>query len=226
MQKTKHNYHSTWTMIVSALLALAIALSIVTIAPLSAQAAEMLDSPATGSIDQRIESLRGLMAQHNNFFTVNGKSCTHGKYDACDNCKLEKVMRAWGFNLQQSDTSVYDSWTCVSFAHFALWYIFNHQRILMSRVSSTPGLTVINDLKSAKKGDMLVWLDSNGNIRHYAMFLSYDGAKSLRVFDSNSGNKDKDGVGNFSYDRQITWATYGNPTKIYRSNDYDKISGY
>jgi hypothetical protein len=58
------------------------------------------------------------------------------------------------------------------------------------------------------------------------MFLSYDGAKSLRVFDSNNGSKDKDGVGNFSYDRQITWATYGNPTRIYRSNDYDKISGY
>lgn len=149
------------------------------------------------------------------FFTVTGKSCSHKNDTFCSNCTLSNIMSAMGYS-SLSTYDIRDSYTCVSFAKFAFWYIFGVGDDTFAYSGSAPSGASVVSLSNAKLGDMVVF--SNG---HYAIYLDdyvSDGTTYVKIYDAN-GALDTTG------EVTIRNRPYPSGSYIVRADNYDEING-
>jgi len=190
--------------------ALALAM-LVTIAILIPGEAMARPASATGDVAQRIEQLRQRFPS-GSFFTESGGRCYHSSNNTCDNCYLLNVMRRMGYPSMMGNNS---SWTCVSFARYAFWWIFGVPHNVSAYSGYIPEGTHSVSRANARPGDLFIWNPGerpNTTGGHMAIYLG-DG----RVFESN-----------ISVSNQVSYGLnrdgWGNPSLILRANNYDEIN--
>ena len=171
-------------------------------------------SVAQGNIANRIAQLLAAFPV-GSYFSADGKACvanssipgnehisTNMANTVCNNCRLSYIMPSMGY----PDTmGITDSWTCVSFARYAFYYIFGVVCDNLAYDGSVPTDGIkITDTSQAKPGDIMVFSG------HYALCLGNN-----RYFQVNVG-----GTSIVSFN-----ATYGGTKQyILRAKNYDKIN--
>ncbi len=93
--------------------------------PVTPASAANTPPTATGTVANRISQLKSTFPV-GSFFTVNGQSCTHDYNSTCSNCNMTNIMKSMGYS---GAMGMVDSWTCLSFARFAFYYIFGAKQI-------------------------------------------------------------------------------------------------
>jgi len=170
---------------------------------------------ATGDVSQRIEQLRQRFPD-GSFFTASGFSCYHGPNGSCNNCDLHHVMARLGYS---PSNFLRQSWTCVSFARYAFWWIFGISHDVYAFQNEIPWGTTSIPREYALPGDLFIWNGSNSypytSNQHMAIYLG-DGW----FFDSNSGGGG--GTANVTYGTRLS--SLGAPSRVLRANNYDAIN--
>ncbi|MCL2377505.1 MAG: NlpC/P60 family protein [Defluviitaleaceae bacterium] len=181
--------------------------------------AQRQPTTATGTVADRIEQLRLRFPAETAYFTVSGLACNHpAGVHSCSNCRLSRVMTE---RLNYSGLhGIFDSYTCVAFARYAIWWIFGGaEEGIVHNVGAYSGniparMHQVNSWDEARPGDLLIWnrLGNAGNTGHMAIYLG-----NRRVFESNVTGQSRVSYG---YNR----ANWGEPSLILRANNWDAIN--
>ena len=195
--------------LIAGAMALAMLVTIILMLPGEAMARP---ASATGDVSQRIEQLRQRFPG-GSFFTANGGRCYHAPgSQACDNCYLHNVMARMGYSSAMGNNS---SWTCVSFARYAFWWIFGIPHNVGAYSGYIPAGMHSVSRAQARPGDMFIWNPGERpNITggHMAIYLGYG-----RMFESNIGIPNQVSYGLYR-------GAWGNPSLILRANNFEEIN--
>ena len=175
------------------------------------EAASTLPIVNEAIVTERLKELAKILTINNgdfstglgDYFTQSGKTCTHGTYNTCDNCRNSVIIssnnwfgKKFGYtlNISQLPGHFYPNGgegypqgcTCHGFVNFVLWYIARENNT--SKVSDKQRIgvgdeafTVANmKLLDIRPGDVV--RTSGG---HSFVFLSYVDSNTIRILDCN-----------------------------------------
>ena len=171
---------------------------------------------AANGVQTKIESI-AKKYPNNSYFSKNGKACSHGQKERCNNCKLGSINSAAG------KVCGTDWWTCKAFANYAFYSIYGISPSASSNKVTTVNASDLN--KTAKYGDLIICNDTTstnftlGKSSHASIYLGADGTNKCFVYESNYKTPNK-----VAYKRSIKTSTY-EKYKIIHASNYDKING-
>lgn len=187
--------------IASVLLAVAIAMVSITIAPYTAQAA--------GGVQRKINEIRALFPD-GTYFSADGKACSsQASPHGCSNCQLSNVLKSRYPAF--ANKGLVDGQSCVAFARFVYYYLFGVDSYYVKTNSTNVSLA------NAKIGDF-VYVNGTAHVGIYARHTS----THVYLFDANNGYSGYSPKSN-RVKYEVAVPRSSNTFAVYHSKNYDVI---